>query len=109
MDTLLYWFARSLIALLQALPLRWIARLGRAGGAVAFHLDGRHRRVALRNLTMCFPEKPAAEIHALARENFRQLGENYICAIKTATMTPEELKPHFTFIGGEKMLPRGTE
>jgi tetraacyldisaccharide 4'-kinase len=57
MDTLLYWFAKLLVTLLQALPLRTVARLGRAGGAVAFHLDGRHRRVALRNLTMCFPEK----------------------------------------------------
>jgi hypothetical protein len=30
MDTLLYWLARSVVALLQALPLRWVARLGRA-------------------------------------------------------------------------------
>lgn len=106
MDTLLYWFAKLLVMLLQALPLRTVAHLGRAGGAVAFHLDGRHRRVALRNLTMCFPEKSEAEIRAIAKENFRRLGENYLSAIKTAAMTAEELKPHFKFIGAEKLLPK---
>ena len=77
MDQLLYWFARSVVALLQALPLRGVARIGRAGGAIAFWLDGRHRRVAIRNLTMCFgSEKSPDEIRAIAQENFRRPGEN---------------------------------
>jgi lauroyl/myristoyl acyltransferase len=54
MDTLIYWPARALVALIQALPLPFVARLGRAGGGLAFWLDVRHRRVALNNLTMCF-------------------------------------------------------
>lgn len=105
MDALLYWSVRSVITLIQALPLRGVARIGRWGGGVAFYLDGRHRRVALRNLAMCFPEKSAAEVRAIARENFRRLGENYLCAIKTAAMCPEAIKPHFKFIGAEKILP----
>ena len=75
MNTLLYWFGRAFIAFIQLLPLKLAARLGRAGGALAFHLDGRHRRVALDNLTMCFgKEKSVEEIHAIARENFRRIG-----------------------------------
>jgi lauroyl/myristoyl acyltransferase len=106
MDTLLYVVARSLVAFLQALPLIWVARLGRMGGAIAYRLDARHRRVALRNLTMCFsPGKSAAEIRSLARENFRRLGENYASAIKTAAMSHEELRPCFDFIGSEKFSP----
>lgn len=105
MDALLYWSVRSVITLIQALPLRGVARLGRWGGGVAFYLDGRHRRVALRNLAMCFPEKSAAEVRAIAQENFRRLGENYLCAIKTAAMCPEAIKPHFKFLGAEKILP----
>jgi KDO2-lipid IV(A) lauroyltransferase len=38
-------------------------------------------------------------------ENFRRLGENYASAIKTTAMTPEQLRPHFEFIGAEKILP----
>ena len=106
MNSLTYWPARALVAFLQALPLKVVARLGRAGGALAFRLDARHRRVALHNLTMCFDhEKSREEIHALAQENFRRLGENYCCAVKTAVMTPAQMLPHFVFTGAEKILP----
>jgi KDO2-lipid IV(A) lauroyltransferase len=98
MDYLLYIFARVLIACLQSLPLPLVARLGRFGGGVAYLLDSRHRRVALANLTMCFDaEKSPAEIRDLARENFRRIGENYACAIKTAAMTASELQPFVEF------------
>src|SRR5262249_23103711 len=80
MDYLLYWLARGIVSLLQSLPLPVVARLGRAGGALAYWLDARHRRVALSNLTLAFPgEKSAAEIRSIARENFRRIGENYVC------------------------------
>ena len=106
MDTLLYWFARVVIALIQVLPLTLVARIGRAGGAAAFWLDARHRRVALRNLQMCFGgEKSPAEICAIAKENFRRIGENYASAIKTAAMTPDQMRRHFVFTDAEKILP----
>jgi KDO2-lipid IV(A) lauroyltransferase len=70
-----------------------VARLGRCGGEAVFWLDGRHRKVALQNLTLCFQgEKSPAEIRALAHENFRRIGENFCCSIKTASMTEKELK-----------------
>ncbi len=106
MDTLLYWPARALIALLQALPLTLVARLGRAGGGLAYWLDARHRRVALKNLTMCFGnEKSPEEIRALARENFRRIGENFASAIRTAAMTFDELRPHLEFVNTGHLQP----
>jgi len=105
MNTLLYWLGRALIALVQLPPLPVVARLGRAGGALAFHLDPRHRRVVRENLTKCFgAEKSAAEIRALTKEIFRRIAENYLAAIKTAAMTPAQLRPHFAFVGAEKIL-----
>lgn len=106
METFLYLLARVVIALLQALPLTIVARLGRAGGAVAYGLDARHRRVASKNLTRCFGrEKSAAEIRALVREHFRRLGENYACAVKTPAMTADELRAHVEFVGTELLAP----
>jgi KDO2-lipid IV(A) lauroyltransferase len=106
MDSILYWFARALIGLIKALPLRLVARLGRGGGALFYWLDARHRQVALENLTRCFgKEKPQAEIRALARENFRRIGENFASAVKTAFMSMEELRPHFQCEGIEKFRP----
>ena len=109
MNTAIYFVARGVVAFLQALPLVWVARLGRAGGALAFWLDARHREAALKNLALCFGhEKPAAEIRAIAKENFRRLGENFACAVKTAAMSSAALRPHFDFAGVEKILPHET-
>jgi KDO2-lipid IV(A) lauroyltransferase len=107
MDRLLYFVALGAIKFFQALPLRWVARIGRGFGALAYVLDARHRRVALRNLTMCLgAEKSPPEILALARENFRRLGESYCCAVKTAAMPWEDLKSFVEFVGWEKAISR---
>ncbi|HPC60967.1 MAG TPA: hypothetical protein PKX23_09925 [Verrucomicrobiota bacterium] len=98
MDTLLYLIARAVVGLIQALPLRCVARLGRLGGMIAYGLDRRHRRVAVENLARCFGrELSPRQIKRLARENFRRIGENFACAAKTAAMTFEELRPHLEF------------
>ncbi len=98
LDDLLYFAAWVVVKFIQALPLRWVARLGRAGGGLAYYLDGRHRRVARRNLALCFGRgKSEQELRALARENFRRIGENFACAAKTAAMSLEELRPHVEF------------
>ncbi|MEI9864977.1 MAG: hypothetical protein WDN00_10560 [Limisphaerales bacterium] len=106
MDNLIYFFARIVVAVLRALPLLWVARLGRAIGALAFRLDGRHRRVALDNLTMCFrDEKSPEEIHAIAKENFRRIGENFTSAVKTSAMSPWDILPYFDLTFAKSILP----
>ena len=104
MDTILFYIARTAIALIQALPIRWVARLGRCGGTVAFWVDARHRRVALANLTRCYSaEKTPAEIKSIAKENFRRLGEVYCCSVKSAAMNDAEIKTIFAVTGAEKI------
>jgi lauroyl/myristoyl acyltransferase len=104
MGILLYLVARMLVAGLQALPLPWVARIGRSAGALAYWADARHRRVALKNLTLCLGgEKTPAEIRALARENFRRIGETYATAVKTAAMSLADLQPHLSMVGGEHL------
>ncbi len=106
METLLYWLARTLVAIIQVLPLRTVARIGRACGAIAFWLDARHRKVALENLQLVFRnEKSSDEIRAIAKENFCRLGENFCSAVKTAVMTPEQMKRHFVFTALKKFFP----
>ncbi len=110
MEPLLYFLVRGFVGLIQALPLTWVARLGRLGGGLAYWIDKRHRRVTLRNLTMCLGgEQSAAQLRALAHENFRRLGEKYACAIKTAAMSYEELRPHVEFVGNPRILSPPTD
>jgi KDO2-lipid IV(A) lauroyltransferase len=95
MDWLLYVLARAVILLLQALPLRVVARLGRICGGLAYWVDARHRRVATRNLARCLGDTlPPRDIARVARENFRRIGEGFACLVKTASMTRDQLKPH---------------
>lgn len=109
MDWLLAALARGLVWGLQTLPLRGVARLGRALGGLMWLLDARHRRVALSNLEACFGDRMSSrELQALAREHFRQLGENYACGVKTAGMTAAALAPHLAFRGSEKIQPWDT-
>ena len=106
MSALIYYLVLCIVRFLQALPLPVVAWLGRRAGALAYWLDARHRRVTTSNLTLAFgKEKSAAEIRALAHENFRRLGENYAGAIKTASMTPATLAGRVQFTGVEKVLP----
>ncbi len=91
METLLYIFARTAVAIARYLPLRFLARIGRCAGALAWHLDRRHRQVALDNLTASFQEKSTDEIRALAKENFRRLGETYLSILKTGGMDAEAI------------------
>jgi lauroyl/myristoyl acyltransferase len=80
-----------------------VAILGNAGGLLAHFFDARHRRVTRRNLRIAFPEKPEREIRSIVRRNFRRIGENYGCAIKTASMSFEQILRVCPVIGAEKL------
>ena len=73
--------SRVLLAFLwlfQWLPLGIQAAIGSAFGSLGFRLVRSRRRVALRNLALCFPERSEAERGALAREHFRWLGRSLL-------------------------------
>jgi lauroyl/myristoyl acyltransferase len=101
-DMVVYWLGRGIIAFVQALPLTMVAYAGRAAGTLAYHLDGRHRRIAISNLVAIFgADKSLAEVKSIARENFKRIGENHLSAIKTASMSFEALRLHLEFTGLE--------
>lgn len=55
--------------LLHWLPLSAQAAIGAALARLAYPFAGRRRRIARRNLELCFPEKSAGEIERLLRAN----------------------------------------
>lgn len=92
---ILYYPARLLLFLIGSLPVTWAAHLGRFFGAIAWHIDKRHRRVCIDNLQLIFgKELSRDEIFALAFENYKRVVEAYFSAICTLQMTDEELKKH---------------
>ncbi len=92
MDFLLYVPARLLVWIAQLLPLGLVARIGRGIGRLVYLVDARHRRVAIKNLTAAFGDEMSEEaIRNLAKENFRRIGEGFASAIKTMSMTEEQV------------------
>jgi lauroyl/myristoyl acyltransferase len=109
MNTPLFFLARCAASLLQALPLTTVARIGRAIGAIVYVIDARHRNMALSNLQMCFGlEKTVQELRSVARENFRRIGENFACAVKTAAMSGGELQEHVELVDETGILAERT-
>jgi KDO2-lipid IV(A) lauroyltransferase len=64
--------------LVHWLPLRVQAALGGALGALLHALAGSRRRIARRNLALCFPELDDTARRALARAHFRWLGRSLL-------------------------------
>lgn len=92
MDLLLYVPARLLVWIAQLLPLGLVARVGRLTGRLVYMFDARHRRVTIQNLTNAFGEEMSeSAILNLAKENFRRIGEGFACAIKTMSMSEDQI------------------
>jgi KDO2-lipid IV(A) lauroyltransferase len=64
--------------LLHWLPLPLLAALGRGLGRLLFALARSRRRVALRNLELCYPDWSPQQRFALAREHFQWLGRSIL-------------------------------
>jgi lauroyl/myristoyl acyltransferase len=110
MDWLIYWPARWILSGLQRLPLRAVAKVGRCFGALAYRVDARHRRVALQNLRAAFgSELSPSELRSLASENFRRIGENFACAVRTAVMSRDELEAVVEVRDAERVLTPGSQ
>ncbi|MEZ5276159.1 MAG: hypothetical protein R3F07_07260 [Opitutaceae bacterium] len=110
LDRLVVILARFLFESLRALPLRGAARLGRFFGGMAHLVDRRHRKVAVTNLTAVFGnEKTRNQIAALARENFKRIGESFVCGVCTAGISPLDLDKILEVDGGEKLLEVGED
>ncbi|MBN2331530.1 MAG: lysophospholipid acyltransferase family protein [Deltaproteobacteria bacterium] len=68
------WFAVPCILASGLLPLPVLWGLGTALGRLAYHLAGSRRRIARRNIELCFPELSAKEIDQLTKKHFSCLG-----------------------------------
>jgi KDO2-lipid IV(A) lauroyltransferase len=87
--------ARVLLAalwLFQWLPLCVQAACGSAFGRLGWHLVRSRRRIALRNLELCFPELSPSERERLAKEHFRWLGRSLLERGLLWYASPERLR-----------------
>lgn len=82
----------GLLWLLHLLPLPVLAWLGRGTGRLLYRFAGSRRRIALRNLALCFPEWPAEQRERVAREHFCWLGRSVLERSLLWYASPERLQ-----------------
>jgi KDO2-lipid IV(A) lauroyltransferase len=103
------WGARLLLGVLwclHLLPLSALAALGNGTGRMLYALAGARRKVALRNLELCFPELSSKERERLAREHFRWLGRSLLERSLLWFAPAERLKGMIQIEGDVKLAER---
>ena len=71
----LLWLGVALMWLIIWLPYRVLMLMGSGVGALLYKFMSSRRKVAARNIALCFPEMPATEQHALLKANFAESGK----------------------------------
>jgi KDO2-lipid IV(A) lauroyltransferase len=102
--------AQLAVAFLCALPERTALGLGTLGGRAALRLSPRYRERARTNVRIVFPDWSAAQVDALLRANFAEMGRIVVEWARHSRLSPEALLSRVEFAGLEhleKALARG--
>ncbi len=90
-------------ALLGQLPLAAQRRLGRLLGRIALRLAPRRRRIAERNLELCFPDASTEARRRLLVRNFEATGMALVESATAWTRDPRTLAGRVDVIGGARL------
>src|SRR6266566_8706738 len=95
LDVVVYLLYRAGLAIIAAMPLRFLFAFGQFLGVCAWVVSGKYRRLAKRNVAIAFGnEKSPRELRRLVRRHFQRLGANLLCGVKLCTMPPEKILRH---------------
>jgi KDO2-lipid IV(A) lauroyltransferase len=92
----------ALRRVLAILPHAIVRALGATMGFFFYVADGKHRRVALTNLSQAFPTRTHGEIRAIARHMFRHFGRLLFEILKFSTLSPDAMLRRVEFEGEDR-------
>lgn len=93
LDLSIYFLFRAGTAVIGALPLKFLFRLGNVLGFIAWALLGHYRNLARRNVRIAFgAEMSPRDQRRLVRRHFQRLGANLLCSVKMTTMPLEAVR-----------------
>src|SRR5271156_3811670 len=108
MDRVVFAIYRAVSAILGALPIRVVFRIGWTLGSLAYWVVPKYRRLVLHNLKIAFGrEKTPDEMRAIARRHFATLGANLFSNIKLPKLSREELE-NVVKVEGIETMREGT-
>jgi KDO2-lipid IV(A) lauroyltransferase len=95
---------KALSLVLAVLPRRAVLALGGGLGRLAYHLDGKHRRIAAANLAIAFEaEKTSSERDEINQRFFIQFGRSLFDVLKASHMSAARVRGLFEVEGRAHM------
>jgi KDO2-lipid IV(A) lauroyltransferase len=96
--------AGALIALARWLPRSWLLALGTSAGELAYRLDRKHTRVAIKNLTLAFGDTLSpSDRRRIARACWRHYGRITADAAAFHRLGPEDIGTRIRYRGLEAL------
>jgi len=77
------------VRIFSLIPYRLASDIGGFIGRLGYLIDSRHRLIALKNLSMAFPEKDSKNIALIAKMSFKNLGRSAAEFIHIASHSPD--------------------
>lgn len=87
-----YLIVLILVRLIGLLPYRQASDIGGLIGRIGYVIDGRHRRIAIQNLRLAFPEESIEKICIIAKRSFENLGRSAAEVVRIAGRSPSLLR-----------------
>ena len=93
----------TVAATVRALPRPVSLLMGKTLGYTFYALDRPHRKLTLENLTAAFPNRPPAELRAIARGVFGHFGSLLIEILRFSGLSREKMLAAVEFEGDERV------
>ncbi len=90
---------KALFYLIRFLPVRLAGAMGAGLGRIAYYIDGRHRDIAMRNLSRVYPQQTLTWKQRISRESFAELGRTSFEMPHVFLRSADFLKSRIEFIG----------
>ena len=96
-----YWAGKAILTLLP----EWVIRLlGPVSGRIGYGIDRRHRRVALDNLKLAFPDSSEEKRRELALEAFENFGRSLVSGLAYWRLTKLEFLERLEMVDAHHIL-----
>ncbi|MCC6759229.1 MAG: mitochondrial fission ELM1 family protein [Candidatus Omnitrophica bacterium] len=103
-ELIVYWAVRIFGAFVRILPVGLAMQVGKGIGAVAYHVDVKHRKVVYANLRTAFAKsKTPQQLKAIAKQTFANYGQNLVELFRFPIMDEEKFN-HFVKLEGREHI-----
>lgn len=89
--------------LVRIVPEGVASAIGAGLGLLGYAIDGRHRRIAQRQLHAAFPRRSPAECRAIARATFKHFGRLLVSVLRFGGLSQDEMRSRVEYEGDDRV------